>query len=115
MKKLGIIFILIGYYYVATSSQLLSTQLKVTVINGLGNLVEGATVSIYETENGYRNNQEPVSTLVTNKKGRVTFKKLKTIAYFVDATKEALNNNGEGVQTCELTKGRINNVNIVIE
>ncbi|MEQ6167413.1 SpaA isopeptide-forming pilin-related protein [Ekhidna sp. MALMAid0563] len=96
-------------------AQLLPTKLRVTVIDGLGNFVEGATVSIYETEKDYLASENAVATLKTDKKGRVTFKDVKPMAYFVEAKFEDMNNNGEGVKTGELSEGRINKVNTVIE
>ncbi len=98
-----------------SEAQLLPTKLRITVIDGLGNFVEGATVSIYENEKDYLSSENPVQTLKTDKKGRVTFKDLKTIAYFVEAKFKDQNNNGEGVKTGELSEGRINKVNTVIE
>lgn len=99
----------------SAEAQLLPTKLRVTVIDGLGNFVEGATVSIYETEKDYLASENAVATLKTDKKGRVTFKEVKPMAYFVEAKFEDKNNNGEGVKTGELSEGRINKVNTVIE
>ena len=96
-------------------AQLLPTKLRITVIDGLGNFVEGASVSIYENEKDYLASENPVRTLKTDKKGRVTFKDVKPIAYFVEAKFEEKNNNGEGVKTGVLAEGRINKVNTVIE
>lgn len=95
--------------------QLLPTKLRITVIDGLGNFVEGATVSIYENKEDYLASSNPVFTLKTDKKGRVTFKDIKPIAYFVEAKKGDMNNNGEGVKTGVLSEGKINKVNTVIE
>ncbi|WP_424963590.1 carboxypeptidase regulatory-like domain-containing protein [Ekhidna sp.] len=98
-----------------SEAQLLPTKLRVTVIDRLGNFVEGATVSIYETEKDYLASENAIATLKTDKKGRVTFKEVKPMAYFVEAKFEDMNNNGEGVKTGELSEGRINKVNTVIE
>lgn len=97
------------------SEQLLPTKLKITVIDGLGNIVEGASVAIYEKEEDYRASDNAVGVGTTDKKGRVTFKGLKLIPYFVEAKKDDQNNNGEGVVTGELSEGKINKVNTVIE
>ena len=93
----------------------LPTKLRVTVVDGLGNFVEGASVSVYEKEEDYRASKNAAQTLKTDKKGRVTFKDLKPIAYFIDARKGDMNNDGEGVKTGELAEGKINQVNTVIE
>lgn len=94
---------------------LFSTRLRVTVIDGLGNFVEGATVSIYDNEADYRESKNAVAILETNKKGKVIFSKLKPIAYYIEASFEDKNNNGEGVLTEALAKGRSNKVNTIIE
>ncbi|GAB4246043.1 MAG: hypothetical protein Tsb0034_24860 [Ekhidna sp.] len=95
--------------------QLLPTKLRITVIDGLGNFVEGASVSIYDNEKDYLASENPIATLKTDGKGRVTFKDVKPIAYFVEAKKDDMNNNGEGVKTGELAEGKLNKVNTVIE
>ncbi|MEO9870062.1 peptidase associated/transthyretin-like domain-containing protein [Ekhidna sp.] len=96
-------------------AQLLPTKLRITVIDGLGNFVEGATVSIYENEADYRASENAFATLTTDKKGRVTFKEVKPMAYFVEAKFEDKDNDGEGVMTSELSEGKLNKVNTVIE
>ncbi len=100
---------------VETNEQLLPTKLRVTVIDGLGNFVEGASVSIYETEEDYRGSVNAVANCDTDKKGRVTFKGVKPIAYYIEAKQGDKNNNGEGVKTGKLAEGKINKVNTVIE
>lgn len=95
--------------------QLLSTKLRVTVLNSLGNPVEGATVSVYANEEAYRNSVGHVAQGVTDEKGRVTFKDLKTESYYLDARKDDLNNNGEGVKTDPLEAGKLNQVNTIIQ
>lgn len=93
----------------------LPTKLQITVIDRLGNLVSGATVKIYTTEDDYRNNEAPVAAAVSDEKGRVVFKDLNPVSYFIDAQKEDKNNNGEGVKTAALEEGKKNKVNTVIE
>ena len=117
MKRIVFIgsLLLIIFSTYSVEAQLLPAKLRVTVINGLGNFVEGATVSIYENEEDYLASENPIATSKTDKKGRVTFKGVKPIAYFVEAKKGEQNNNGEGVKTGVLSEGRINKVNTVIE
>ena len=93
----------------------LPTNLKITVIDGLGNFVEGATVKIFNSEDDYMNGKNPVAEMRSGKKGAVKFKKLKPIAYYIDARTEDKNNDGEGVATEVLLEGRTNKVNVVIE
>lgn len=116
MKLLALISILIFTAPSETpSDQLLPTKLRVTVIDGLGNFVEGAKVSIYDNEKNYLASENPIATEMTDKKGRVTFKEVKNIAYFIEARDGDKNNNGEGVKTGKLEEGKLNKVNTVIE
>lgn len=97
-------------------SQLLPTNLRITVLNSLGNAEEGVSVTLYANEDDYRQEKNPVTeTQLTDKKGRVTFTKLEPKAYFVHAIKGDLSNVGEGVETARLQEGRMNKVNIVIQ
>lgn len=98
-----------------SNDQLLPTKLRVTVIDGLGNFVEGAQVSIYDNEKDYLASENSIATETTDKKGRVTFKEVKNIAYFIEAKDGDRNNNGEGVKTGKLEEGKLNKVNTVIE
>ena len=107
--------VLLGMSTHPADAQLLPTKLRVTVIDGLGNFVGGASVSIYETEEDYLAGENAVAMLKTDKKGRVVFKDLKPITYYLEARKGDMKNDGEGVVTSPLSEGRINRVNTVIE
>jgi len=107
--------LIVGTTFNEADALLFPTKLRITVIDGLGNFVEGASVSIYEKEADYLASENAVETLTTDEKGRVTFKDVKPIAYFVEAKKEDQNNNGEGVKTGTLSEGKTNKVNTVIE
>jgi len=94
----------------------LPTSLRITVLNELGNVVEGADVTLFATDEDYRKEENPVmDSQQTDRKGRVTFKNLQPKTYFVLAEKGDLNNNAAGVQTDILQEGRLNKVNIIIE
>ncbi len=93
----------------------LPTKLRITIIDGLGNITEGAKVAIFENEEDYRANENSVAEAVSDSKGKVTFKDLKPISYYIYAYKGDMNNNGEGVVTAPLDEGRLNKVNTVIE
>lgn len=99
----------------SVKGQIITTQLQVTVIDELGNFVEGAEVKLFLSEKDYRSDENLAFVGKTNEKGRVKFKEVKTVAYFIDARKGDQNNNGKGVQTGVLTKGKVNKVNTVIE
>ena len=99
----------------AAQKKLLPTNLRVTVIDGKGNFVEDATVSIYSTEEDYINNENVLKVDRTDGKGRVTFKKMGPQVYFIQVVKDELNNDGRGSQTSQLEEGKTNKVNVVIE
>ena len=100
----------------AFTTSFLPTSLRVTVLDELGNRVEGASVQLFTTDTDYRTEENAVSKIqFTNKKGKTTFKKLKPMPYFVNVLKEDKNNNGAGVQTDTLKAGLVNKVTIVIE
>ncbi len=99
----------------SVEGQLLPTKLRVTVIDGLGNYVFGASVAIYDNEKDYLASENPVAVLTTDSKGRVTFKEVRAVSYFIEAKKGDQTNDGEGVQTAVLAEGRLNKVNTVIE
>lgn len=120
MKKFNIILILCCVLILASFTTPiglpLPTSLKITVLNELGNVEEGVKVTLYINDNNYKSEENPVSeSQITDKKGRVTFKNLEPIIYFVNAEKGDKNNYGAGVQTDTLQEGRINKVNIIIE
>ena len=96
--------------------QIFKTSIKITVIDELGNIVEGASVQLYNTEDDYRNETNPLSdVMLTDKKGQVKFKELESKVYFVNVVKGDKNNIGAGVQTAKLEEGKLNKLNIVIE
>jgi hypothetical protein len=108
------VIIMLGVTSSATS-QSLKSKLQITVIDGLGNLVEGADVKIFAIEADYKSTKNEVSAGKTDKKGRVKFKGLaEGKVYFLDVRKGDLMNDGRAVQTSPLTKGT-NRVNVVIE
>ncbi|MGB3467050.1 MAG: carboxypeptidase regulatory-like domain-containing protein [Cyclobacteriaceae bacterium] len=117
MKKTTITaMIAILVIFSSFQTRFLPTSLRITVIDNLGNFVENAEVTIYTSEEDYRNGTNPVSEKqMTDDKGRVKFKDLEPKSYFIDARKGDQNNDGEGVKTAVLKEGRMNKVNTVIE
>ena len=116
MKNLfAILAILVISVTFGFDSKPLPTSLRITVIDNLGNFVEGADVSIYTTEDNYRNETSAVATGKTDAKGRVKFKDLKGISYFIHAVKGDKTNIGGGTQTAPLNEGKLNKVNTIIE
>ncbi len=120
MKKINIFLflfcVIILASFTAFKEQPLPTSLRITILNELGNIEAGVKVTLYKTDNDYKKEENPVSApQLTDKKGRVTFKNLAPMRYFVNAEKGDKNNYGAGVQTDTLVEGRINKVNIIIE
>jgi len=98
------------------ASQIVATQLHVTVRNELGNIETGASVKLFETEEDYRNEKNQVGeTQYTDNKGIAKFRNLKDISYFILVENEDRNNYGGGVSTDKLIEKKINKVTIIIE
>lgn len=96
-------------------SQLIKTQMHITVRNELGNTEEGVSVTLYANEADYEKEQNPVQSGTTDEKGIVKFKELNAQEYFVLAKKGDANNFGGGEKTGTLVANRINKVNIIIQ
>ncbi|HEY9006001.1 MAG TPA: hypothetical protein VIM75_07700 [Ohtaekwangia sp.] len=97
------------------SFQLIKTQISITIRNELGNTEQGVTVQLFETEDDYKAETNPVAEGKTDAKGVVKFKDLKSISYYVIARKDDKDNTGGGEQTGKLEANRINKVTIVIQ
>ncbi|EMR01266.1 putative lipoprotein, rSAM/lipoprotein system [Cesiribacter andamanensis AMV16] len=99
-----------------SSAQIMKTSLRVTVLDELGNPVEGATIQVYTNDKDYRASTNPaVPMATTNAKGMVTIKDLDAKPYFLDVVKGDKDNRGAGYQTDVLQANRINKINIIIE
>jgi len=73
-------------------------------------------VTLYKTKSDYKSETNPIApSKKTDHKGKVIFKNLQPIAYYVHAVSQDKSNNGAGVLTEELKEGRINKINTVIE
>ncbi|WMJ72269.1 carboxypeptidase regulatory-like domain-containing protein [Cytophagaceae bacterium ABcell3] len=113
MKKLLLVSVLA---VLMMSFQIFPISLKITIRDELGNLTEGATVTLYKTEEDYINKENPVgSAELTNQKGIASFKNLEPAPYFIYAEKGEMNNIERGVQTDTLQKGRVNKATIIID
>ena len=95
--------------------QLIKTTLHITVRDELGNIAEGATVQLFETEDDYLKEKNIVAEGTSDKNGIVKLKELKSIAYYVIVRKDDKDNSGGGERTAELEAKRINKVTIVIQ
>ena len=109
---------IIGLFSLAillSSFQLIKTTLHITVRDELGNIVEGSSVQLFETEDDYLKEENVATEGTTDKNGIVKFKDLKPIAYYVIVRHEDKDNSGGGERTAELEPKRINKVTIVIQ
>ena len=117
MKKSVLFSIAVIFIFTAfTTTQIFKTNLKITVLNELGNPEENAEVQLFATEEDYNNEENPVSDIqLTDAKGQVKFKDLEPVVYYIQATKGDKDNWGAGVQTDTLQEKRLNKVTIIIE
>lgn len=108
LSVLSLIVLLSGF-------QIIKTTLNITVRDELGNIVEGASAQLFETEDDYLKEQNAVAADSTDKHGIVRFKDLKAMSYYVIIRKDDKDNSGGGERTAELEPKRINKVTIVIQ
>ena len=95
--------------------QLIKTSMNITVRDELGNTVPGASVQLFETEEDYTKEENVAAQGVTDAKGYVRIKELKTISYFVIVRKGDKDNSGGGEQTGKLEENKMNKVTIIIQ
>ena len=114
--KLTILSLTVLFAVGMTSAQIIKTSLRITVLDEVGNPVEEATVVLYETEEDYRSESNPVTKPgKSDAKGRVKFSDLEEKSYFVQAVKDDKNNDGRGAQISPLSAKKQNRINIIIE
>lgn len=104
----SLLIILPGY-------QIIKTTLNLTVRDEVGNTVEGATVQLFEKEEDYTAEKNVAAEGVTDAKGVLKVKDLKSMSYFVIVRKDDKDNSGGGERTGKLEEKRINKVTIVIQ
>ena len=109
------ILVLLAGFQQTSQAQIFKTKLRVTVVDKLGNVVEDAKVILYKSKQDFDKEQNEVQPYqLTDRKGRVTFKNLQAIEYFVLVRKGDLDNFGGGVKISALSEGKVNKSNIVI-
>jgi hypothetical protein len=116
--KSFLIFILVlnsGWFIKNAPDQIFNTSLTVTVRDELGNTVEGASIKLFQKEEDYTKEVNPVAEGTTDKKGVVHFKKLKPEVYFILSRKGDKDNAGGGEKTGKLEVGKFNKVTIIIQ
>lgn len=116
MKKyFGLIAILLVITMTIATGQIFKTSLTLTVRDELGNVVEGASVKLFEKEADYSKEINVVAEGTTDAKGIAKFKALKPIAYFVLVKKGDKDNAGGGEKIDKLDEGKFNKSTIVIQ
>jgi len=108
-------FILFTVLSYPLPAQILNTKLQVTVRDDVGNLVEGASIRLFASEEDYNKEQNQVGrTLQTDDKGRASFDTLEPKIYYIIVEKEDMDNSEGGTKTEALAPKRINKITIVI-
>ena len=116
MKKYYLfIVIAMASFTMKAPSQLIKTSLHIIVRNELGNTESDVNVRLFKTKADYDKLENAASeTLKTDKNGKVIFKDLEPIIYYINAEKGSLNNFGAGEETGKLDANKINKLTIVI-
>ena len=115
MNPLSKVTALLSLIVILSGFQIIKTTLHITVRDELGNIVEGATVQLFETEEDYLKEENAVTEVMTDKNCITKMKDLKAMAYFVIIRKDDKDNSGGGERTEVLEAKRINKVTIVIQ
>ena len=112
---LAFAIIILSASFHSLQAQLLNTKLQVTVLDDLGNLVEGASIRLFATEEDYTKEQNQVGkTLQTDNKGRASYDTLEPKVYYIIVEKGDMDNSDGGTKTESFTPKRINKVTIII-
>jgi len=90
-------------------------QLEITVTDMSDNIVVGATVNLFTTEEDFLLNENPIKTKTTDAAGQVLFEELNEMIYYFYAEKGELNNYYEVVTFAKsLKKNEIKTITCVI-
>ncbi|MDO1445217.1 carboxypeptidase-like regulatory domain-containing protein [Rhodocytophaga aerolata] len=110
-----IVSILLSACFHSLQAQILNTKLQVTVRDDSGNLVEGASIRLFTSEEDYNKEQNQVGkTIRTDEKGRASFDTLEPKIYYIIVEKGDMDNSDGGTKTEALTPKRINKITIII-
>ncbi len=98
-----------------SEAQIFNTKLRITVLDDLGNVVPEAEVTLYANQDDYNNEVNPIQeTMMTDDKGRVTFRKLELTTFYVIVRKGDMTNAGGGEVIRDIEENKLNKVNVVI-
>lgn len=84
--------LVLGFTACVKVTDLPPTQLKITVVDNSGNVVQGASVTLYETQQDYLNSTHAVVSGVADANGNVYFTNLSPIVYYYYIESGSLNN-----------------------
>jgi len=91
------------------------TQLKLTILNNLGNPVSGAIVTLFDSQINYITTLDPVSSVTSGSDGKVLFTNLQGIKYYWNVSYGCTDNsNGTNTTVSALTENVTNTVNIIL-
>jgi hypothetical protein len=96
-------------------SPVFKTSLTLTIRDEVGNVVEGASVKLFETKDDYLKEVNVFREGTTDAKGVVKFKDLNPIAYYIIVRKGDKDNSGGGEQIGRLEEGKFNKSTVVIQ
>src|SRR5258706_5953073 len=91
------------------------TSLTLTIGDEIGNVVEGASVKLFETKDDYLKEVNVAAETTSDAKGIAKFKGLKPIAYYIIVRKGDKDNAGGGEQIGKLEEGKFNKSTVVIQ
>jgi len=116
MRKYFLFTCILFAIILSTSFQgFLKTSLDITIRDRLGNTVEGVKIKLYKTYEDFNNDTNFIAEpLQTDSRGRVLFKNLEPIPYYISAVKGDANNYGDGEMVDTLIENRRNKVTIII-
>jgi len=116
--KYAILFFIVSIFcfsFISTDGQILNTSLTITVRDEIGNTVSGAEVRLFETEEDYLKEKNVAFSDVSDSKGLVKLKKLKSISYWVIVRKDDKDNAGGGERIGALEEGKFNKATVIIQ
>ncbi len=117
MKKIFLLstIVILAFAFTDASAQLFNTSLTITVRDETGNVVEGAEVKLFKSEQDYLKEQNVVMEGTSDAKGLVKLKKMEALSYYVIVRKDDKDNSGGGEIIGKLEEGKFNKVTIVIQ
>ena len=115
MKSISLGVLLSALLLVSFTQQVIKTKLKVQVVTKKGELVEGATLRVFDNVQDYNSEKNAIAEVITDENGFCKVSDLEDRAYYVIAEKGELSNLFNSDRTKVLDKGKTNKIIIIIE